>query len=975
MNSSEDSHVFRQQYDTWRIIVGNINSFPTDNKGSNQYKLDKLQKLLKENNIDIAMISEHNRNLEKVSHSDQPVTILKRWWPQTIVRSAFLRSDNSSTFEPGGTMIITHSRSTAHTCKAGEDVHWLGRWNFITLKGKNNTYTTIISIYRPASSQETHSRQVAHSCSKRRKMIGNTTSTENLWYSDLSDLIQGECAKGYNVIVAGDFNDNLNDSTCTTRNFMRNLGLREIMLERVKKGPATYSRGTNTIDGIFATCGIHIVDGRYSSFDQSPSDHRWITIDILDNILIGTPRDDKCPPLLRKTTSKIPSVKENFQLELEKHVIQHKLHLKISELYNEAIMTHALTDQQQKTYEQIENTLQRGVKSADNKCRKARRGMVPFSPHQKKLMGKILILKQYRLRWVLKKHKNRPRSRAIKRMISKYDYDGPTSFNSLDLIDNELRKAYTLYQEFKRCATRHRWSYLEQIASEYNEKDGKGIQHHFKILQQQEQSREYFRRIRFCEGKTRKGGVDKIQIEADGNTYITYDKQQIEQEIMKVNQAKLLQARHTPLCKEHISVLLGEQGNFEKWEEILKGTIDLPTDVDEGLRVWYNYLTTRGEQTHMDITWTTEDYINSWSKMKEDKTTLPGIQVAHIKCLDHKSLSADVISKLSLIPFITGYSPKIWQEGIDSMIPKKVADLRPEKLRLILLMDARFNHNNKLIGKKMMEYGESNNLLAPEQFGSRKHKAAPDHAVNKRFTMDLLRQTGTSAIYIANDAKSCYDRIILMVAYLTMRTFGIPATVAQSTIYSILNMKHRVRTIYGDSKEYYGGDKWEVKPHGCGQGNGYGPALWACISSPLLHILRQQGYGTKFQTPLSKKLIHLAAFSFVDDTDIFQTEPVNDDSYNLTLHRTEELYSKSQNTLDLWSKTLAATGGELEPTKTFYVPIIPRWKGNKVSLVDDASCHPLTITDPNGKSTTIARKKSDEPFFSLGIWQISVRIR
>ena len=102
----------------------------------------------------------------------------------------------------------------------------------------------------------------------------------------------------------------------------------------------------------------------------------------------------------------------------------------------------------------------------------------------------------------------------------------------------------------------------------------------------------------------------------------------------------------------------------------------------------------------MDLSWTTEEYINSWSQMQENKTTLPGIQVAHIKCLDYNSLSAGVISKLALIPFTTGYSPKVWQEGIDSMIPKKVADLRPEKLRLILLMDARFNHNNKLIEKK-----------------------------------------------------------------------------------------------------------------------------------------------------------------------------------------------------------------------------------------------------------------------------------
>ena len=61
------------------------------------------------------------------------------------------------------------------------------------------------------------------------------------------------------------------------------------------------------------------------------------------------------------------------------------------------------------------------------------------------------------------------------------------------------------------------------------------------------------------------------------------------------------------------------------------------------------------------------------------------------------------------------------------MIPKKLlGEHRPEKLRLILLMDARFNHNNKLIGRKMMEYGEKHGLLAEEQYGSRQNM----HSIN-----------------------------------------------------------------------------------------------------------------------------------------------------------------------------------------------------------------------------------------------------
>ena len=94
------------------------------------------------------------------------------------------------------------------------------------------------------------------------------------------------------------------------------------------------------------------------------------------------------------------------------------------------------------------------------------------------------------------------------------------------------------------------------------------------------------------------------------------------------------------------------------------------------------------------------------------------------------------------------------------MIPKKMNEWRPDKLRLILLMESRFNQNNKIIGRKMMDHGEKFGFLAREQYGSRNSKSAIEHALNKRLTIDIARQTKTPAVYIANDAKSCYDRIL-----------------------------------------------------------------------------------------------------------------------------------------------------------------------------------------------------------------------
>jgi hypothetical protein len=147
--------------DSWRITIGNINSFPTEYNGNNKYKLDVFKELLVGNNSDIIMISEHNRNLQNMRKNETPQQMIKNWWPRTITRMSYLKLTSQAVFEPGGTMIITNSRSSSHTCQNGEYQYLLGRWNYILLRGKNGHYTTIISIYRPSKNQETYMRQTA----------------------------------------------------------------------------------------------------------------------------------------------------------------------------------------------------------------------------------------------------------------------------------------------------------------------------------------------------------------------------------------------------------------------------------------------------------------------------------------------------------------------------------------------------------------------------------------------------------------------------------------------------------------------------------------------------------------------------------------------------------------------------------------------------------------------------------------------
>jgi hypothetical protein len=88
---------------------------------------------------------------------------------------------------------------------------------------------------------------------------------------------------------------------------------------------------------------------------------------------------------------------------------------------------------------------------------------------------------------------------------------------------------------------------------------------------------------------------------------------------------------------------------------------------------------------------------------------------------------------------------------------------------------------------------------------------------------------------------------------------------------TLQDMEHTVCTVYGDSQNTYGGPLWLVPMQGIFQGNGAGPMLWAVVSTPVLKVMRNEGFGTFFRACITGNTIRFVGYSFVDDTDLIQT--------------------------------------------------------------------------------------------------------
>jgi hypothetical protein len=162
----------------------------------------------------------------------------------------------------------------------------------------------------------------------------------------------------------------------------------------------------------------------------------------------------------------------------------------------------------------------------------------------------------------------------------------------------------------------------------------------------------------------------------------------------------------------------------------------------------------------------------------------------------------------------------------------------------------------------------------------------------------------------SNNAKSCYDRILHVVASICMRRVGVPQKTCLMMFGTLAKVKHYIRTNYGDSEKSY--SCIEIPFQGVYQGNGAGPGIWLLVSIPIINMLKTAGFGFKVRTVMSKDKFSFVCYTFVDDSDIVHStlDETHDD--------TAELVHEMQEVVDMWEGGLRASGGALAATKSYW---------------------------------------------------------
>ena len=249
------------------------------------------------------------------------------------------------------------------------------------------------------------------------------------------------------------------------------------------------------------------------------------------------------------------------------------------------------------------------------------------------------------------------------------------------------------------------------------------------------------------------------------------------------------------------------------------------------------------------------------------------------------------------------------------------------RLRIIELFDAQANAGFQIfVGRRMMRHAVNNNLLCAESFGSTPGKMAVSAVIQKTLATDQLRIERRAGGIFDCDASGCYDRILPPLASIHLQALGIQQTIGTFLARLMFLAKRHVKTKQGVSKANIGTKKKHVL-HGIGQGNGGGPAMWISHLTVMFLALSSVCHGLVLSCVEQIKTVTTVGTGYVDDVTLGLSVPRDQKQNENTVYK----YIKQMS--QLWEKLLFITGGRLELSKCFWVPITWRWRQGKPSMI------------------------------------------
>ena len=956
-----------------RVVSQNVSGLPAFPR---HVKYADLQSFLLDYSVDIMCLSEVNLAWHNVPETDHLAQVVRPWFHSAATHVAWYRDkEHTTNYQPGGTAIIVRDSHTGRICGSGRDPSGLGRWVWVQLRGHHGSRLRIVSAYRPVYNPRdpgsVWSQQQAFFESQ---VPSRVVDPRQVFLDDLAEMLAKAHADGDQVLLALDANeptlwqpDNVVESICTAHQLDNVHFLRH---DR-SSAPPTHNRGSRPIDGMFASATVTGGPCGYFPFGVAPGDHRAVWLDVPLSAIFGVSSRPLSPRIARRLQCHDPRVVRRYLRTLQDFYTHHRVADRTFRL--EQSISGPLTEWQAQEWEALDALRVHGIFLADRKCRKLRTGSVPWSP----VLAHALAVHRFWDRLYAASIGRHVSRKYLDRLAHNAGLECPMDMPSEEILVHR-QDAWDEYKRLKRDAPSARTAFLQQLVAARAEAGWDSAKSGLSNMIRREQQRKDAALLRSVLSPTSRAGLSSVEVpvgpgewedgEWNGAWATRTDRVGLEQGCLIENDRRFRQASDTDLLQPQVVAILGPTGTSPTSQSLLgsgdSSAVDKFVSPEAAI-----YLSAHRRPSVLvaphpfRLDFRTTAYAHSWHRMDEFTSSGPsGLHFGHFIANSYSPLLGAVDAALARIPTETGYLPLRWQQGLNVMLEKKPGVTKVSKLRTILLYEADYNHNNKLMGRAMMGYAEANQLLAPEQYGSRRGHSAIYQCLNKVLTYDLLRQTKRPGGLCSNDAKSCYDRIGHSSAGLVMQRCGVPPKLVDSSLGPIQRLRHFIRTTYGDSTVSFSALGHDVPVQGIGQGNGAGPAIWAVVSTPIFNVMRQRGYGILLRSPVTGSSFMFVGYAFVDDTDLVVDGVVSRAT-------SSQVAERLQQSVHFWEAALRASGGALSPAKCHWYLVDYRWCGVGWKMVTTADAPAsLQVRSPSGRMVTIERVEPTEARKTLGVW-------
>lgn len=986
---------------TFRVVFNNTNGFGSQRYGPFIQQLSESQTTLQ---VDFLGVTEHGLNsgqprIRNNLHHHLKQHHLGKYYFQ--INSSNM--ETASAYLPGGTAILLLGPIIGRLEPSGNGGDPIGRWSYITLRRRKKPPLTVYIVYK-VNVKPTNDVGITAWHQQRLHLDSQNRHKEHprdAFTTDLIKDIKDKQTLGHDIIVGGDFNDTL----YTPRSQLLKLATSTNLTDpwtRLYPGLEkfnTYQRGTRRIDSMLCSHSIvaHIQSIGYSPFNWlTTSDHRALVIDFNATALFGTTNETLAPPQMR-------GIKSNDKQKVENFIRTWHDHLKANDVFDRITK---LQDPQTThlEVEALDSLIGQGGDSAERQCQ--RRRMPLFSTRLAQLRALASIT---RGNYLSLKH-GRHQTATFQERIDRHSLDLTLASDALSAhkqyqtVKQDLQLAL---QDNRELRIKEQNILIEQ-SKDYGRKDIAKIIANIKTHEARRKTWQMLRFVRKQDSTSQK--VDRIDVPAswppptdimpplptleDPKSCTEWktltDPDDIEYYLRLRNRGHFGQAQGTPFTEPPISDSLNWQANGDLSEQILAGQHTITTNDVPQCQALLDACRTASDLDLLPAAISLLEFQGKIKSWRENTSTSPsGRHLGRYKSLFadgppntnpnespaddeqpiqlHKAQQDIAKAIVAIINYCikNGYILNRWKTIVTTMIFKESGNFKIHRLRIIHIYEADFNLLLAIKWRQLLHSADQREVLNPGLYGGRPGCEAQSLTFLEELKYDISYTTRRTLFNFDNDATSCYDRIIISLASMINRKYGLHRDVVLVHATTLQEARYHLRTPLGYSDKYYS-HCIEYPIHGSGQGSGNSPSIWLFISSTLCDAHQRSAHGAKFISPDGTEETKITMVGFVDDS----TGTCNDFRPQSQAD-IPTIASWMQQDAQIWNDLLWCSGGKLElPKCSVHTLYFSHQPNGRPKVVLEPIPTSIRITDAeNGAQILIPSKRADQPHRTLGHWK------